>query len=179
MTPCLRYGVWCRTMVELPHHEGGLSITPLSASGMAAFYSATAKLVSWLGSLPHASQWVAGQTLDDPTTWLCSALETLKQLHGKLLTLYNCSEWAPPPPAGPAAAPAPDAGHDDDNAHPLSLRGLMGRSWASFGCDAPRTTATVTEQDYGAFFRQFFGFTNNPALAPLRAMPLPAVLNGR
>jgi len=125
------------------------------------------------------TEWVAGQTLDDPTTWLCSALKTLKQLHGKLLTLYNCSEWAPPPPAGPAAAPAPDAGHDDDNAHPLSLRGLMGRSWASFGCDAPRTTATVTEQDYGAFFRQFFGFTNNPALAPLRAMPLPAVLNGR
>ena len=42
----------------------------------------------------------------------------------KLLTLYNCSEWAPPPPAGPAAAPAPDAPaqrHDNDNAHPLSL----------------------------------------------------------
>jgi hypothetical protein len=90
---------------------------------MAAFYSATAHLVSWLGSLPHASQWVAGQTLDDPTTWTCSALSTLKQLHDNLLTLYNCSEWAPPPPAGPAAAPAPDApaqGHDADNAHPLS-----------------------------------------------------------
>jgi hypothetical protein len=27
---------------------------------LAAFYSATANLVSWLGSLPHASQWVAG-----------------------------------------------------------------------------------------------------------------------
>jgi hypothetical protein len=47
-----------------------------------------------------------------------------------------------------------------------SVWGLMGRSWASFGCDAPRTTATVTEQDYGAFSHQFFGFTNNPALAP-------------
>ncbi len=46
---------WCRTIVELPHHEGGLGITPLPASGMAAFYSATANLVSWLGSLPHAS----------------------------------------------------------------------------------------------------------------------------
>ena len=119
---------WCRTIVELPHHEGGLGITPLPASGMAAFYSATANLVSWLGSLPHASQWVAGQTLDDPTTWTCSALSTLKQLHDNLLTLYNCSEWAPPPPAGPAAAPAPDApaqGHDADNAHPLSLPPLI------------------------------------------------------
>ena len=62
---------------------------------MAAFYSATANLVSWLGSLPHASQWVARHTLADPTTCLCSALTTLKQLHGKLLTLYNCSELAP------------------------------------------------------------------------------------
>ena len=50
-----------------------------------------------------------------------------------------------------------------------SVWGLMGRSWASFGCDAPRTTATVTEQDCGAFFYQFFDFTNNPALAPLNA----------
>ena len=47
---------WCRTIVELPHHEGGLGIAPLPASGMAAFYIATASLVSWLGSLPHASQ---------------------------------------------------------------------------------------------------------------------------
>jgi len=61
-----------------------------------------------------------------------------------------------------------------------SVWGMMGRSWASFGCDAPRTTATVTEQDYGAFSHQFFGFTNNPTRSFLeRAMPLPAVLNGR
>jgi hypothetical protein len=272
---------WCRTIVELPHHEGGLGIAPLPASGMAAFYIATASLVSWLGSLPHASQWDACQTLDDRISCLCSALTTLKQLHGKLLTLYNCSEWAPPPPAGPAAAPATDApaqGHDVDNAHPLSLPplnllaslrarqdeengentvrpslppqrqvtkrimqqwtlhklmlrnpptdrmrdvrllhctqsvplldahsalrrnmpqrndeeggkttrisfspassvwGLMGRLWASFGCDAPRTTATVTEQDYGAFFHQFFGFTNNPALAPFANEQCPCQL---
>ena len=50
--------------------------------------------------------------------------QTVALQSSNLLTLYNCSEWAPPPPAGPAAAPAPDApaqGHDDDNAHPLSL----------------------------------------------------------
>ena len=119
---------WCRTVVELPHHEGGLGITPLPASGMAAYYTATANLVSWLGSLPHASEWVAGQTLDDSTTWSCSALTNLKQLHDKLPTHYNCTEWAPPPPAGPAAAPAPDAPaqgrDDDDSARPLSLHPL-------------------------------------------------------
>ena len=55
-------------------------------ASMAAFYSATAHLVSWLGSLPHASEWVAGQNLADPTSWNSSALQTLKQLHGNLLT---------------------------------------------------------------------------------------------
>ena len=44
---------WCRVIVALPHHKVGLGITSLPASGMAAFYSATAHLVSWLGSLSH------------------------------------------------------------------------------------------------------------------------------
>jgi len=82
-------------IVELPHHKGGLGITPLPA-GMAAFYSATAHMVSWLGSLPHASEWVAGQNLADPNTLNSSALQTFKQLHDRLLTHYNCTEWAPP-----------------------------------------------------------------------------------
>jgi hypothetical protein len=43
---------WCRVIVELPHHKGGLGIRPLPASGMAAFYSATAHLVlGWVHSL--------------------------------------------------------------------------------------------------------------------------------
>ena len=54
-----------------------------------------------------------------------------------------------------------------------SVWGLMGRSWASFDCDAPRTTATVAEQDYVDFFQQFFGFTNNPALAPFANAQCP------
>jgi len=38
-------------IIELPHHRGGLAITPLPASGItAAFYSATARLVSRMGS---------------------------------------------------------------------------------------------------------------------------------
>ena len=85
---------WCCVIVELPHYKGGLGITPLPA-GMAAFYSATAHLVSWLSSLPHASEWIAGQNLADPNTWNSSALQTLKQLHGNLLTHYSCTEWAP------------------------------------------------------------------------------------
>ena len=112
---------WCCVIVELPHHKGGLGITPLPASGMAAFYSATAHLVSWLGSLPHASEWVAGQNLADPTSWNSSALQTLKQLHGNLLTHYNCTEWAPPLADDAPAPDAPAQAHDDDSARPLSL----------------------------------------------------------
>ena len=97
---------WCRMIVELPHHEGGQAITPLQASGMAAFYSATANLVAWLQSLPHASEWVAGQNLADHNTWTGSALHALKHLHEQLMQHYNCKEWAPPPNA---IAPAPGA----------------------------------------------------------------------
>ena len=86
----------CPVIVELPHLKGGLGIAPLPASAMAAFYSATAQMVSWLGSLPHASEWVADQNLADPNTWNSSALQILKQLHDRLLTHYNCTEWAPP-----------------------------------------------------------------------------------
>jgi hypothetical protein len=112
---------WCRVIVELPHHKGGLSITPLPASGMAAFNSATAHLVSCLGSLPDASEWVAGQNLADPNTWNSSTLQTLKQLHGNLLTHYNCTEWAPPLADDAPAPDAPAQGHDDDSARLLSL----------------------------------------------------------
>jgi hypothetical protein len=112
---------WCHVIVELPHHKGALGITPLPASGMAAFYSATAHLVSWLGSLPHASEWVAGQNLADPNTWNGSALHTLKQLHDNLLSHYNCTEWAPTLVDDAPAPDAPAQGHDDDSARSLSL----------------------------------------------------------
>ena len=47
--------------------------------------------------------------------------------------------------------------------------------WASFtmppftsiGHSVTGSTEKITEADYVAFFHQFFGFTNNPALAPL------------
>ena len=60
-----------------------------ASSGMSVFYSAIAHLVSWLGSLIHAFKWAAGQNFADPTTWNSSALQTLKQLHGNLLTHYK------------------------------------------------------------------------------------------
>jgi hypothetical protein len=47
-----------------------------------------------------------------------------------------------------------------------SVWGQMRRPWTTYGRNASRTTENITEQDYVAFFHQFLGFTNNPALAP-------------
>jgi hypothetical protein len=43
-----------------------------------------------------------------------------------------------------------------------SLWGQMGRARTTGGRNAPRTTESITEKDYVAFFHQFFGLTNNP-----------------
>ena len=115
---------WCRMIVELPHHRGGLAITPLPASGIAAFYHATARLVAWLGSLPpsHSSQWAQNQDLADSTTWTSSSLTSLKTVHSQLLVDYGCTEWAPPAAddANDAAA-AQQRVDDDANARPLPI----------------------------------------------------------
>jgi hypothetical protein len=56
-----------------------------------------------------------------------------------------------------------------------SVWGQMGRArqtaWTTDGRNAPRTTETIMENDYVAFFHQFFGLTNNPALAPFANVP--------
>ena len=124
---------WCRVIVELPCHNGGLGITHLPASGMGAFYCATARMVSWLSSLPYASEWVACQNLADPNTWNSSALQPLKQLHDKLLTHYNCTEWAPPLVDTAPAPDAPAQGRDDDSARPLPFLRLTFTLFCVFG----------------------------------------------
>ena len=95
--------------------------TPLPAIGHGSVLQHTAHLVSCLGSLPHASERVAGQNLADPTSWNSSAPQTLKQLHDNLLTHYNCTEWAPPLADDAPAPDAPAQGHNNDSARPLSL----------------------------------------------------------
>jgi hypothetical protein len=57
-----------------------------------------------------------------------------------------------------------------------SVWGQMGRAWTTGGRNAPRTTESITENDYVAFFHQFFGLTNNPALAPFANVPCPCQL---
>jgi hypothetical protein len=67
---------------------------------------------------------------------------------------------------------------DDEGGNPqrlsflpaASVWGQMGRTWTSGDRNA-RTTELVTPSDYVAFFHQYFGITNNPALAPFANVP--------
>jgi hypothetical protein len=45
-----------------------------------------------------------------------------------------------------------------------SVWGQMGLPWTTISHGETHTTEKITEADYVAFFHQFFGFTNNPAL---------------
>ena len=81
---------WHRTTVELPPFKGGLGLTPQSASGIAAFYSATSALVGWLAERSH--EWLRyGQCLEDPTTWSAAPLVDLKQTHTRLCGTTSAS----------------------------------------------------------------------------------------
>jgi hypothetical protein len=51
---------WCKLIVQSPHHKVGYTITPTAASGLAAFYSATARFVTMLASLPPGDAWGTG-----------------------------------------------------------------------------------------------------------------------
>jgi hypothetical protein len=54
-----------------------------------------------------------------------------------------------------------------------SVWGQMGRPWTTIGRGETHTTEKITEADYVAFFHQFFGFPNNPALAPFANVQCP------
>ena len=86
-------------------------ITPTAASGLAAFYSATAKFVTLLASLPHGGAWVCGgQDLTVHDTWSNSQLQALVKAHARLIQDYKCAEWRSQDPADEIRAPAAPVG---------------------------------------------------------------------
>jgi hypothetical protein len=52
-----------------------------------------------------------------------------------------------------------------------SAWGQMDRACTTDGHNVPRTTESITDKDYVAFFHQFLGLINNPALAPFANVP--------
>ncbi len=84
---------WCKFIVQSPHHKGGYAITPTAASGLAAFYSATARFVTLVASLSHGGEWVrGGQDLTVHDTWSNSQLQALVKAHARLIQDYKCAE---------------------------------------------------------------------------------------
>ena len=59
-------------LLQLPHHRGGLGLTPACASSIAAFYTATARSVRWFSGLRDPTFWIKDD-LSCPDTWTSSA----------------------------------------------------------------------------------------------------------
>ena len=106
-------------IVELPHHKGGLGITPLPARAWQRFTARLLKwFVGWVRSLTPPNGFLI-RILQIPT--LGTALPPSNPLLDNLLTHYNYTEWAPPLVADAPAPDAPAQGRDDDSARPVSL----------------------------------------------------------
>ena len=54
---------WHSSIIQTACHEAGFGINPNEASGIAAYYSATAQFLKWLSQLSQASIWANGQDL--------------------------------------------------------------------------------------------------------------------
>ena len=111
---------WCTYILQLPHHLGGFGFTSGKASGIAAFYSATARFVQWLGSLPNKENWVRNQDMLDHTSWNAPDLQSLAELHSTMLHTYHCIEASSPSQHNDDAQPA----NGSQDTHPLSLPSL-------------------------------------------------------
>jgi hypothetical protein len=136
---------WCERVLQLPYHLGGFGITPLVQSGKAGFYSATAKFISWLATLPDADFWLPPQLdLTQPDTWACARLAAFRELHQQFCRELSFTEWAPadapaeedsdqvspddiapaPPPPNLLATLQVQPGEDDDNAPSSTYAGF-------------------------------------------------------
>ena len=75
---------WYSCIVQSAWHLGGFGITPNEASGITAYYSATAQFVKWTGQLSQPSTWANGQ---DPSSPQDMALPQPAHAHSHAYTL--------------------------------------------------------------------------------------------
>ena len=116
----------------IPAPQGGYAITPTAASGLAAFYSAIAKFVTLLASLPQGGNWVrGGQDLGAHDTWSNSQLQALTKptsVSFKIINAQNgnCKKSLRMPPGNPKNPTWQDA------LHPPSIRCFRSPPLSSF-----------------------------------------------
>ena len=130
---------WHRTTLQLPHHRGGLGLTPACASSIAAFYTATARSVRWFSGLRNPTFWIKDD-LSLPDTWTSSTLSALRAVHQLLLQDYHCVEVDPLAQRPAAAANAPAA--PQGAASPLQLPQLKSLARPDSSGPADGTAAT-------------------------------------
>ena len=132
---------WHRTTLQLPHHRGGLGLTPACASSLAAFYTATARSVRWFSGLRNPTFWIKDD-LSRPDTWTSSTLSALRAVHQLLLQDYHCVEVDPLAQRPAAAANAPAA--PQGAASPLQLPQLKSLAQPDSSGPADGTAATLS-----------------------------------
>ena len=78
---------------HLPHDHGGFGITSNVISRKAALYTATARFIAFVGTLPLANQstWPP-DNLGDPSTWTSPPLLAMRSIHEELIANYDCTQ---------------------------------------------------------------------------------------
>jgi hypothetical protein len=105
-TWALKHRAWVDMVIHLPHDHGGFGITSNVISCKAALYTATARFIAFVGTLPlpNQSTWLA-DTLTNPSTLTSPPLLAMRSIHEELLANYDCTEDQPSAQHG-GSAPA-------------------------------------------------------------------------
>ena len=135
---------WHRTTLQLPHHKGGLGLTPVCASGIAAFYSATARSVRWFSGLSNPTFWISDD-LTRPDDWQSSSMCALRDIHQRLLRDYHCVIADPPAQGHPTNAPHGPAA-PDGSASRLQLPQLSSLSSGSADDNADSSSRLLPQR---------------------------------
>jgi hypothetical protein len=119
---------WAHMVLHLSHVEGGFGVPFNCVTKGAAFYTTTARFVSWMGAFSQERQklWLPKDDLRDSSSWSSSPLLLLRDIHSRLVTQYDCKEvCAPSQPQGNVGASARLSSQDgilqQQEAAPLSL----------------------------------------------------------
>jgi hypothetical protein len=85
-------------VLQLPHAEGDYGVTFNDVTKDAAYYTTTSRFVAWLGAFSQKRQrlWLPKDDLRDSSSWSSPPLLLLRDIHCKLLTLYDCKEVCAP-----------------------------------------------------------------------------------
>ncbi len=101
---------WVHMVLHLPHTEGGFGVSFNCVTKDDAFYTNTARFVSWWMSVfsqERQKLWLPKDNLRDSSSWSSPPLLFLRDIHSRLVTQYDCKEvCAPSQPQGNVGASA-------------------------------------------------------------------------